>query len=150
MIIILLNISASTGNQDIEDFIRPAIKGGLLRKSGYIEKISILALKDTLTDKIEHHGLVTIMPDSAAARAIKKLNKQRINGRRVLVREFRIRLWHNDPRISRRDQIQEFRNKRKGDRRLRHVEVKLKTEKDLSGLFSSEERFSNKLGDDAF
>jgi hypothetical protein len=150
MIIILLNISASTENQDIEDFIRPAIKGGLLRKSGHIEKISILALKDTRTYRIDYHGLITITPDPVAIRAIKKLNKKLINGRRVLVREFRIRLWHNDPRINRRDQIQEFNNRRQGDRRLRHVEIKLKYEKDLSGLFSSEERFSNKLGDDAF
>lgn len=150
MIVILRNISASTREQDIEDFIEPAIKGGLIRKSGHIEKISILVLKDTRTEKMEFHGLVTIVPDSAANRAIKKLNKKQLNGRRVLVREYQIRRWQNDSRVNRRDHIQEYKDKRLSDRRLWHVEVKVEVKKDISELSSSEEQFSNKLIDDVF
>lgn len=149
MIIILMYISASTSNQDIEDFISPAIKGGLLRKSGNIEKISILGLKNIQTNKIEYHGLVTIIPDAIANRAIIKLTKKQLNGRRVVVREYHIRRWQNDPRINRRDYIQGLMNKRQSDRRLRCTEIKLKLKQDISELFSSEDRFSNKLGDDA-
>ena len=133
MIIILMNVPVSTGNKDIEDFIRPAIKGGLLRKRGHIEKISILGLKDTQTNEIQYHGLVTITPDSVAKQALKKLNKKRISGRHIHVREYQIRHWHNDPRITRIDQIKKSTNRRRGDRRLRHVEVKLKARR-LSDL----------------
>ncbi len=147
MIIILMYIPANTGNQAIKDFIEPAIKGGLLRKSGEIEKISILALKNIITDKMEYHGLVTIMPDAVANRVIKKLSKKHLNGRRVVLREFQIRSWHNDPRISRKDLTQRIRNKRHSDRRHRCMEVKLKAEQDDSMLFSVETRFSNKFKD---
>lgn len=147
MIIILLYIPANTRNQDIAGFIEPAIKGGLLRKSGEMEKISILALKNIITDKMEYHGLVTITPDAVANRVIKKLTKKHLNGRRVVLREFHIRNWHNDPRISRRDLTLRVRNKRHSDRRHRCEEVKLKVEQDTSDLFSSDARFSNKFKD---
>lgn len=150
MIIILMNISASSGDKEIEDFISPAVKGGLLRKGGSIEKISILPLKDTQMNRIQYHALVTIMPDSVADRVIKKLSKKYINGRRVVIREFHIRNWHNDPRINRRDPIQGLKNKRLGDRRHRYLEIKLTKDKDISALFSSEDRFSRKLTDGTF
>jgi hypothetical protein len=150
MIIILKNISTTTREQDIEGFMKPAIKGGLLRKSGYIEKISILALKDTRTDKIKYHGLVTVTPDSVADRVIKKLNKKPLNGKRITVCEHKVRRWQNDPRINNKNQIQAFRDKRVGDRRLWHKEVKVTTEKDISSLFSSDESFSKKFNGDTF
>ena len=148
MIIILRSISASTRKQDIENFIEPAIKGGFLRKNGHIEKISILVLRDTRTNKVEYHGLVTIKPDVVANRVIKKLNRKQINGKRVLIREYQIRRWQNDPRINRRDQIQEYKDMRLSDRRLWRVKVDVKVEKDISELFSSEERFSRKFIED--
>lgn len=139
MIIILKNIPANTRNQDIEDFIRPALKGGLFSKSGQIESISILAQKDPKMHHIEYHGLVRIMPDAIAKRAIKKLNRKRINGKHVAVHEYQIRRWQNDPRI--RNQNEELSNKRQSDRRRRHLEV----EKDISVQFSSEKGFNRKL-----
>lgn len=120
MIIILKNIPADTGNKKIEDFIRPVIKGSLLSKSGRIESISNLVQKNIKTNKIEHHGLVRITPDSVAERAIKKLNRKRVNGRYINVHEYQIRLWQNDHRIS-RGQIENFTNKRQSDRRCRNV-----------------------------
>lgn len=135
MMIILKNIPANTGNQKIEDFIRPAVDGGFLTKSGHIESISILE-KNNGTDKIEYHGLVKISPDSAVNRIINKLNGKRISGRRVIVSEYQHRSWQNDPRIS-QGQINYFSDKRQVDRRQHYVEVQLKVERDISELFSA-------------
>lgn len=148
MIIILKNIPATTTNNDIENFIKPTIKGGLLSRSGRIERISILTQKDGKTDKVECHGLVTISPDSAAIKAIKKLNRKRINGRNILVVEYRIRHWHNDPRLNRDHLVEAPDNRRKGDRRRRHLEVKKEKDvkkENLAPLFSSEQKFHKKL-----
>ncbi|MFI3184803.1 MAG: hypothetical protein QX198_02345 [Methylococcaceae bacterium] len=134
MMIILKNIPANTGNQKIEDFIRPAVNGGLLNKSARIENISILE-KNTHADKIEYHGVVRITPDSAVKRIIKRLNGQRISGRRVSVTEYQTRSWHNDPRIS-LGQLNGSSDKRQCERRQQYVEVQLKIEKDISELFS--------------
>ncbi len=134
MMIILKNIPANTGNQKIEDFIRPAVNGGLLSKSAHIENISILE-KNIHADKIEYHGVVEITPDSAVQRIINKLNGKRISGRRVSVTEYQTRSWHNDPRIS-QGQLNGYSDKRQGERRQQYVEVQLKVEKDISELFS--------------
>jgi hypothetical protein len=150
MIIILKNIPDTTRKQDIEGFIKPVVKGGLLRKSGTIEKISILALKDTRTNKIKYHGLVTLAPDSVAHRVIKKLNRKPINGKRIAICEYHIRRWQNDPRINNKDQIRVINDKRLHDRRHWHKEVKASQEKDISQLFSSHESFSKKLNSDGF
>lgn len=148
MIIILKNIPATTTNNDIEDFIKPAIKGGLLIKSGRIERISILVQKDGKTDKSECHGLVTITPDFVAIKAIKKLNRKRINGRNILVLEYRIRSWHNDPRLNRDQLVEATDNRRKGDRRRRYLEVKKENsvkKENPAWLFTSEKKFHKKL-----
>lgn len=139
MIIILKKIPAHTRSQEIEDFVRPAIKGGLFSKSGRIESISILVQQDAQTHEIEYHGLVRIMPDDIAKRAIKKLNRKRLNGRHIAVFEYQHRRWQNDRRI--RNQNEELRNKRLSDRRRRYLEV----QKDISEQFSSEKRFNRKL-----
>jgi hypothetical protein len=121
MDIILKNIPANTRPQHIKDFIEPAIKGGLLRKGGHIEKISIQVQKGNNTHEHKYHGLVTIMPDAIAEQAIKKLNRKQINGKNINVHEYQIRRWHNDQRTS-RDQIDKLGNKRLGDRRRHQLE----------------------------
>lgn len=148
VIIILKNIPGHTEKQQIEDFISPAIKGGLLRKSGSIDKIAIQLQKDSVKHTVEYHALVTITPDSAAIKAIKKLNKKRINGRHILVAEYHIRTWHNDPRIN-REPNHEVVEQRKGDRRRRNLETQLKAEQRATHqLFQGDKKFSRKLHDD--
>lgn len=123
MIIIIKNIPANTSEEDIEEFITPALKGGWLSKNGAIESITIKALKDTVSNTVKYHGLVRIMPDSVGDRVIKQLNRKRINGRHILVNEYHIRNWHNDPRISRHQLNEELPDKRKADRRRRYIEI---------------------------
>jgi hypothetical protein len=89
VIIILKNIPGHTENHQVEGFVSPAIKGGLLRKSGAIDKIEIHVQKDTVKHTVEYYALVTITPDSVAIKAIEKLNKKRINGRHILVTEWK-------------------------------------------------------------
>ena len=123
MIIILRRISENTEKHEIIDFLTPAVKGGLLKRSGHIENIKILILKDTVKNTIEYHGLVTIDSDSAANRAIKKLNRKFFKNRNIIVREYFHRSWHNDPRVNRHEWNEELDDKRKGNRRRARLEV---------------------------
>lgn len=116
MIIILANIPDNTGNQDIEDFIRPAVK------DAFVTNISIMAQKNTKTHEIQFHGLITIVPDSVAKEVIKKLDGNKINGRHVDIHEYQVRYLHNDPRVS-EDQFKELSVNRQRDRRSRHLEI---------------------------
>jgi hypothetical protein len=114
MDIILKNIPPGTTYEHIRDFIEPAIKGSLLRKSGRIENISILVQKACKKYDLKYYGLVTIIPDAMAEQAIRKLNRKKINGRNINVVEYRIRRWHNDRRGRNYDKLSDTRF---GDRR---------------------------------
>lgn len=140
MIIILKHISASTTRKDIENFVKPAIKGRLLRKSGDIERVSMLVQKVPDMLSYEHHALITITPDSVAEKAIKKLNHTRLKNKVICVDEYQTRLWQNDRRTN-REPVDKLVNRRKGDRRRRNLEV----EKESSALFSADKTFHKKL-----
>lgn len=139
MQIILKHIPANTLRKDIEDFVKPALKGGLFRKSGHIERISMLVQKAPGMSGFEHHALVDITPESIARKAMTKLNCTRLKNKIISVNEYQTRLWHNDPRIN-RESVEEVLNKRKGDRRRRNLEV----EKSNSALFSANKSFHKK------
>ncbi|MDP3878325.1 MAG: RNA-binding protein [Methylobacter sp.] len=140
MIIILKHIPANTLRKDIEDFVKPALNGGFLRKSGRIERISMLVQKAPGMSGFEHHALVDITPEPIARKAITKLNCTRLKNKNIGVNEYQTRLWHNDPRIN-REPVEEMLNKRKGDRRRRNLEV----EQSNSTLFSGDKSFHKKL-----
>ncbi len=131
MLIILKNIPANANNIKIEEFIRPAVKGGLFSKSGYIKNISIIVKKDIKTHITKHHGVVTIEPDFVAKRTIKKLNGKRMNGRCVAITEYVNRSWHNDPRMN--PIVKKYHDNRKHDRRCQSVYVELKPTEELIG-----------------
>lgn len=141
MIIFLGRIPANTRKHEITDHITPALKGGLFQKSGRIENIKILVLKDKNTNTLEYHGLVTIDPDAAAKRVIKKLNRKVFKGKHIAVREYHLRSWHNDPRLNMHEYNEELINKRNGDRRRSRIEE----DEDISGNFSSNEVFHRNL-----
>ncbi|MEQ1530279.1 MAG: RNA-binding protein [Methylococcales bacterium] len=143
MIIIIKNIPASTTEEDLEEFITPALKGGWLSKNGVIETISIKAQKDTTSNTFKYNGLIRIMPDSVAERVIKRLNRKRVNGRHILVTEFHIRNWHNDPRISRHQINEELQDNRKIDRRRRYVEIDLDEAKNQPIQLNNEHKSIN-------
>lgn len=98
MIVFFRNVLASTRYDDIVDFVEPALKGGLLRKSGRIERVQMLIIKDPSRQKLEYHALVRVESDGIAGKAIKKLNKHPLLGRKVEVREYVQRRWQNDRR----------------------------------------------------
>ena len=123
MIVILRRISENTEKQEIVDFLKPILKGGLLKRSGHIEQVKILILRDPKKNTIEYHGLVTIDSDAAAKRVIKKLNRKQFRNRNIIVREYFYRSWHNDPRVNMHEWNEEFKNKRNGSRRRLSLEV---------------------------
>lgn len=141
MIVFLRRIPANTKKHEIIDFIEPVIKGGLFKKSGRIEDITIMVLKDTQTNALEFHGLVEIDSDAAAERVIKKLNRKVFNGKNIAVREYYQRSWHNDKRQNAHQWNDELVNKRKGDRRRARLEVV----NDISDQFSSNKTFHRNL-----
>lgn len=140
MLIILKNIAVTTTRKDIEDFVKPAIKGGWLHRSGRIERIAMLKQKAPAMAGFEHHALVEITPDTIAQKAITKLNCKRLKNKNIKVNEYQIRLWQNDPRIN-REPIEAVLNKRRGDRRRRNLEA----EHTNAALFSSDKNFHKKL-----
>ncbi len=117
MIVFLQRIPVKTVRQDIIDFIEPVVIGKVFQKSGVIQDIEFLTLKDAQTKEVEVHVLVMISPDSAAERVIKKLNRKVFNGKHIAVREYHYRSWHNDPRVNMKESNGDLVNRRKFDRR---------------------------------
>jgi hypothetical protein len=100
MVIFFRNIPGDTLHKELIAFIRPALKGGFFKAQGKITKINIVALKDKDINFTEYHALVTIEPDPAALRTIRKLHGQPFKGKRVVVREYVRRSWKNDRRLA--------------------------------------------------
>lgn len=123
--IILKKISVKTKTQDIKDFIAPAIKGSWLSRNGQIKTIVILTQRNIRTRVIHHHVLVEIIPNSVAERVIKKLNMKILVGKYIAVCEYKLRSWHNDPRMnhSYASTYKRLKNKRVADRRDQYEEV---------------------------
>ena len=137
MIIILKNIPANTRKKDIEDFIRPIIKGGFFSRSGRIESIRIKGQRDTRFNTLEFHALVRVVPDAVAMKVVKKLNRKLFKGKHTAVNEFQYRNWRNDRRT---DTRQPASDRRLADRRRAHLEVI----EDVSERFSSKKSFHRK------
>lgn len=122
MIIFLRDIPAKTSKNDIVDHFDPLLKGGLFEKTGQIENVQILALKDTKENTYEFHGLVTIDSDAVAKRIIKKLNRKAFIGKPIIVREYFHRSWQNDRRVNMGEWNDELEDRRKGSRRRTDIE----------------------------
>lgn len=137
MIIILKNIPANTRKKEIEDFIRPIIKGGFFSRSGRIESIRIKGQRDTRFNTLEFHALVRVVPDVVAMKVVKKLNRKLFKGKHTAVNEFQYRNWRNDRRT---DTRQPASDRRLADRRRAHLEVI----EDVSERFSSKKSFHRK------
>ncbi len=123
MIIFLRKIPADTRYQDIEDFIEPAMKGGIFKKSGRIVRIEILALRDTRLNAVEFHALVDIEPEKVGFRVLKYLKGKRFKDRLIIVRQYFNRSWHNDPRQNYQTVPASIMERRIADRRRgKHLE----------------------------
>lgn len=140
MIIFLRNIPAKTKHSDIIAFMEPAMKASLFGKKSVIESVKVLHLKDSRTNISEFHGLVSIQPDAAAKKVIKRLNRKRFLNKYIAVREYQRRDWHNDPRLSYKP-LAATAERRVGDRRRRYVEEV----GDITSHFSSHKVFHRNL-----
>ena len=137
MIIFLRNIPAQTRLSDIRAFIEPAIKMSLFGKKGKIGKIKVLHLKDSRTYISEIHGLVTIEPDTAAQKVIKRLNRKKFLGKYIAVREYQRRDWHNDVRLNHKPFVSTKAERRIADRRRNSIEVV----EDITDKFHGQKNF---------
>jgi RNA recognition motif-containing protein len=117
MIVLLRNIPPETMYEDIINFIEPALKAKWFGKDGYIEEVKILSINDNVKETVEQHGIIRINPDSSAKKAIKFLNRKPILGKRIAVREYRYRSWHNDPRGNLNKRLGKILHRRTGSRR---------------------------------
>lgn len=98
MFIILKKISIATRVADIEDFISPALRGGLFNKTGRIAGIVIEMILPADSDLAEYHAIVKIEPEIAALRVIRTLNRKRCNGKPINVSGYFFRQRVNDRR----------------------------------------------------
>jgi hypothetical protein len=147
MNIFLRRIPANTKHDEISEFVAPALKRGIFRKSAHILNIEILALQDSRAGTVEYHGLVTLDSESAVQSVVKSLQNRRLNGRIVLVRPYYHRSWFNDPRQQQAEVSPEIIEKRKGDRRRgRHLQVV----KNVSDRFNSELDFFESINHKQF
>lgn len=134
MIVFLRNIPSTTRYDDIFRFVEPGLKGGLLRKSGRIERVQMLVIKDPKKESLEFHGLVRVEPDNVAMKMIAKLHRKPFLGRPIEVREYHHRSWHNDRRVYKLPQNYVLLCERKGDRRRANLEKQI-VDHDLNGQF---------------
>ena len=123
MIVFLKDIPNDTLHSELKAFIQPVIKGGLLGVKGKITKIEVIALKDKLTNLIEFHALVHIEPENAALRVIQKLNGQRFKDRKIKVKQYFLRNWHNDKRSGESEANALFNENRKPPPRRRRMDI---------------------------
>ena len=137
MIILFRNVPEQTKDHHLAAFIEPVLKVTWFRKKIIVEELKVIHLHDQHSKASEYHGLVTIQPESAAIRVIKRLNGKAILGRPIFVREYHRRTWHNDPRIKHDFHHSEVVCQRVADRRRKHLEVI----KDVSTKFSGDKSF---------
>ena len=124
MLVLFRNIPLNTQKLDLELFIAPALKSGLadiFHRQGNVVEINIVRLQDQDLNTLEAHGLVRIEPDTAALRVIRRLNRKSIKGRRINVRKYLNRSWHNDLRVKVDNLPSEQKRRRKQDRRRKNL-----------------------------
>jgi hypothetical protein len=142
MIIFLRKIPIDTRPSELHNYINPALKGGLLSRSGRVLKAEILVIQDKATKALECHGLVHVDAEAAGQRAIKKLKGERFKGRPVIVREYIQRYWHNDRRHNSKHVADENMEKRVHNRRRGNT---VEMVDDVSNIFCFADNESRKL-----
>ena len=123
MIIFFRNISEQTKDHHLAAFIEPVIKGSWFRKKIIVEDLKVIHLYNRHSKTSEFHGLVTLQPESAGRRLIKRLSKKPLLGRPIIVREYHRRVWQNDPRIKYDFHHSATVCQRVADRRRKNLEV---------------------------
>lgn len=117
VLIIVKHLPGLFTAEALEDFIKPALKGGLFQKKAELKAIKIVAMVNKKGVFVERHALVRITPDSEKARIIKALNNKKIGLHKFAVAEYVIRHWSNDRRDANHFPERQPYNRRSNDRR---------------------------------
>ena len=121
MLVFFRNIPPTTQKADLVGAIKPVMKKrfffDFFHRPGAIVNVMLLDLLDKRQNKVNVHGVVTILPDDVADLVIKQLDRKVINGRRITVREYHIRHPQNDPRKKTANVPQDIIDKRMRERR---------------------------------
>lgn len=127
MLVFFRNIPPTTQKADLVGVIKPVIKRrfffDFFHRPGAIVNVMLLDLLDKKQNKVNVHGVVTILPDDIADLVIKQLDRKVINGRRITVREYHLRFEKNDPRKKNANVPQDIIDKRAQDRRQHELVV---------------------------
>ncbi|AMK75341.1 hypothetical protein A1342_03855 [Methylomonas methanica] len=94
-----------------------AVSEDLIEQARQVIKADVMVIRDKRSNRLEHHGLVSVSSEEAGIRAIKNLNGLLFNGGEVLVRCYKQRDFKNDRRRNGLPVPQEFIEKRIQDRR---------------------------------
>lgn len=125
MLVFFRNIPPSTQKSDLVGAIKPVMKKrfffDFFHRPGAIVNVMLLDLLDKKQNKVNVHGVVTILPDDVADLVIKQLDRKVINGRRITVREYHIRSPQNDPRKQTKNVPQNIIDKRQAERRQHEI-----------------------------
>ena len=140
MIVFVRRIPADLTRRELEalvaEIITPRFAWLPFGVKGEIVKCEIIRIREKDTGAMERHGLVTIRPDEAALKVIKRLNHTRINGKLVEVREYKVRAYQRDRRRTEEgpqtEEQQEDRRQR--DRRRRNLEIQTEKGPRVEGL----------------
>ena len=142
MFVIIKNIPLTAQISDLKNIITTTIANGFFHESGYLKAVKIIQLVDRKKQEVDRYAIVRVDSDNTQKYLISTLNGKTIDGRTIVVNEYFVRHWTNDRRIAKCDTSLPINNRRKADRRRRHLKmvvvcelcetIKLQTSKMLS------------------
>lgn len=145
MIIIIPRLPDGTTYRQVESFLAPALKKSFFSFKKYeVDRIKITSYLDKNTNMVEIHALIFVSDKKLGERIIQRLNRKMFNQiKRVAVREYFIRSYHNDRRnIPTKTENEVFVGSRVADRRRgKHLEEVIHP----ITMFSSHKSFTRKL-----
>lgn len=103
MIVIFSDFSLETQQQDVLNFLEPAVKISDLfdlQEDGMVNNIKFFTLLNENLEPVELKVLITIESDPIALDVIKKLDNCLHEGKAISVRQYHQRLENNDRRSS--------------------------------------------------
>jgi hypothetical protein len=125
MLVFFRNVPPTTQKSDLVGAIKPVMKKrfffDFFHRPGAIVNVMLLDLLDKRQNKVNVHGVVTILPDDVADLVIKQLDRKVINGRRITVRQYYIRNERNDPRRNTKYVPKDIADKRERERRQHEI-----------------------------
>lgn len=113
---------------DLEDFVKPRLKGFLFQPTANLHVLKIIGLMNRKGKIVERHGLLRISPESANKRLIKNLSKDSMQSKNFAVTPYMIRHWNNDRRNSGLGISSYPNDQRIGDRRRKGLKLLIMNE----------------------